>query len=286
MQTPLRILTFDLEEWFHILEHESTRDSSRWMSFESRIHRNTERILTLLLETHQQATFFCLGWVAENYPEVVRTIHSMGFDVASHSHEHRVAAHLGHDEFRRDLLRSMAVLEDATGRKVRAFRAPGFSMTRESTALFDIMAEAGIDVDCSIFPAARAHGGFADFGSDEPVRIKVKDRHLMEFPIRPFRLRGHPIMFSGGGYFRLLPYPLIRLFMRSCGYVMTYFHPRDFDPLQPALHGLSLRRRFKTYIGLGLALGKLRRLLTDFSFVDLRTAENRIDWKQRPTISF
>lgn len=286
MKHPMRILTFDLEEWFHILEHESTRDASRWTSFESRIHKNTERLLSLLLETHQQATFFCLGWIAEHYPEVVRTIASLGFDIASHSHEHRIASRLGHDAFRQDLLRSMAVIEDAAGRKVRAYRAPGFSMTSRSTALFDVMAQAGISIDCSVFPARRAHGGFPEFRSDGPARIKVNAGHIAEFPIRPFRILGHPIVFSGGGYFRLLPYPLIRLFMRSCGYVMAYFHPRDFDPLQPVLPGLSIRRRFKTYIGLHSAMDKLRRLLREFAFMDLRTAEEQIDWNQHPIISF
>ncbi len=180
----------------------------------------------------------------------------------------------------------MGLLESITGKKVRAFRAPGFSFTTANTAFFEILLEAGIEVDCSVFLAPRAHGGFAGFGADGPARVCVNGRHLAEFPIRPFQLGNRPVVFSGGGYFRLLPYWAIRWFTRKSSYVMTYFHPRDFDPGQPLLHGLTWQRRFKTYVGLDSAFGKLRRLLTEFNFTDLRTAEQSVDWPACRTINF
>ena len=92
------------------------------------------------------------------------------------------------------------------------------------------------------------------------------------------RVLGREIVFSGGGYFRLFPYSLLRKWTERSPYLMTYFHPRDFDPDQPVLRGLSPIRRFKSYYGLGTAESKLRRLLGEFEFTDLQGAVARIDW--------
>jgi len=222
--------------------------------------------------------------VAEHHPRVIRKIHGQGHEIGTHSYAHQLAYEQTPEQFTQDFNRSLAVLEDATGVKVRAYRAPGFSLTSEARWVFEILVKHGIEVDCSVFPASRAHGGFADFGACRPTLVETRSGQLKEFPINVWEAFGLRLVFSGGGYFRLLPYSMIRALARRSPYLMTYMHPRDFDPDQPLIPGLSVVRRFKSYYGLSSAERKLERFLDDFEFVDLRTAVSRVDWSKAPRV--
>ena len=282
----MRILTFDIEEWFHLLDHDSTRDPQGWDRFEVRIHANMERIFGLLERSGCKATFFCLGWIAERYPEVVKEIAERGYEVGSHTHTHQLAYEQTPDEFARDVERSVKTIEDLIGAKVRCFRAPGFSVGESNRWVFEVLAKQGIDTDCSVFPAARAHGGMPSYPRPVPSIISYQGIRLREFPINYARLCGRPLIFSGGGYFRILPYTLIRQFSASSEYVMAYFHPRDFDAGQPMIEGLSKLRRFKSYINLKGALLKLEQWLAEFEFTGVREAADSINWEIAPVVEF
>jgi len=278
------ILTFDIEEWFHILDNDSTKTSSEWKNYESRLDANMDRIFRILSNKKQRATFFCLGWVAKEYPHIVRKITDYGHEVATHSDQHQLAYQQTPNEFRSDLKSSIRSLEDATGEKIRAYRAPGFSVKKENSWVFDILIEEGIEVDCSVFPAARSHGGFAEFGQQKPSIIKCASGQIKAFPINTKRILGQHIIFSGGGYFRVLPYPIIKMLSKQSDYIMTYFHPRDFDAEQPVIQELSRVRKFKSYYGLSHTQKKLENYLKDFQFISLKQAEQKIDWSQAPII--
>jgi polysaccharide deacetylase family protein (PEP-CTERM system associated) len=280
----MKILTFDIEEWFHILDTDATRTEDRWKGFESRIHANVDRILGALSAQKHRATFFCLGWIAKKYPDIVRKIDKEGYEIASHSSMHQLVYEQGPAAFRLDVMDSLHVLEDVIGRKVTVFRAPGFSVGSATPWAFDVLAECGIEIDCSVFPARHGHGGFREFGHSRPALISVNGKTLKEFPINLFLLFGKSLIFSGGGYFRLLPYPLIAGLFTRAEYCMTYFHPRDFDAGQPVIKGLPLHRKFKSYYGLKGAFGKLTRLLGQFSFTDVSTAAAGIDWEHAPVV--
>lgn len=279
MNKPVYILTFDIEEWFNLLDFDATRSVGSWDAFECRIHENTDRILDLLSKRKQKATFFCVGWVAERYPEIIKKISDRGFEIASHSCYHQLAYELTKEEFRDDLQKSIGLLQGITGRPVTCYRVPGFSITRDNSWALDVLVECGIKFDSSIFPAPRGHGGFDNFGTDKPVIVETEYGNLKEFPINTVPFFGKRIIFSGGGYFRLLPYPLIKRFMRQSEYVMTYFHPRDFDSKQPVLDGLSAVRKFKSYYGLKTAFSKFEKLLDAFEFTDIATADAKISWQ-------
>jgi len=278
MTSDLKILTFDLEEWFHILDHDLTKEEAQWQAFPSRINRNTGRILDLLGETGLQATFFCLGWIARKYPDVIKKISAAGHEVACHSDMHRLVYEQSPAGFREDAVRAIGILEDLTAKKVVSYRAPGFSITGQTTWAFEILAELGIRRDSSVFPARRAHGGFPAFGSALPTLIRIKGMEIREFPVNTWSFAGKPLVFSGGGYFRLLPWPILDFMMKKSNYVMTYFHPRDFDPGQPVIPGLTPARRFKSYVGLGSSFNKLGRMLRDHHFVSLGEADSLTDW--------
>ncbi|WP_420149230.1 polysaccharide deacetylase family protein [Spirosoma sp.] len=276
----MNILTFDIEEWFHILDNASTRTEAEWGRYETRIYENMDRIFQLLDDTNSRATFFCLGWVADKHPDVIRRIDKAGFEIATHSYAHQLAYEQSPADFQTDLVRSIKHLQDLTGKKVRSYRAPGFSIKEYNRWVFPILVEQGIEIDCSVFSARRAHGGDASLGMFEPGYLNVNGTLLKEFPINTASVLGQDLIFSGGGYFRLFPYPMIKELMRRSNYVMTYFHPRDFDPGQPMIPGLSRARQFKSYYGLKNCLPKLRQLLIDFPFVDLAQAEQAVNWNE------
>lgn len=278
MSSDVNILTFDIEDWFHILENDSTKTDKEWSNFEYRLEANMERIFELLDRNNQKATFFVLGWIAQKYPNIIKRIYSMGYEIASHSNLHQLVFEQKPNEFKADLEKSIKIIEDITGKKITIFRAPGFSITEKTKwALYEIV-NLGIEIDCSIFPAKRVHGGFPSFGSAEPSIIEFNGIQLKEFPINMYNVFGFSFIFSGGGYFRLLPYWIVKLLMKKANYVMTYFHPRDFDYEQPILKDLSLLRQFKSYYGLKGAFRKVEKLIKDFKFIDINTANDLIDW--------
>ena len=273
----MKILTFDLEDWFNILEHPETSNFQTWGGYQSRLLESTQSLLDLLEDKKQKATFFCLGWVAEKHPSLIRSILEAGHELGSHSYGHQLVYCQDRKEFQRDLYQSISILEDISGKKITAYRAPGFSVTKESTWVFDVLIEAGITHDCSIFPMRRAHGGFPGAPS-QPFILETNGGEIKAFPMNIYRFAGRNFVFSGGGYFRLLNYSLIKYFMSKSGYVMTYFHPRDFDINQPMIPGLSVARQFKSYVGIKGAFAKLEKLIDDFDFYDLRTADKEIEW--------
>jgi peptidoglycan-N-acetylglucosamine deacetylase len=275
----MNILSFDIEEWFHILDNDSTKGISEWSNFESRIHANMDKIFNLLEDNNQSATFFCIGWIAKKYPDVIKRIDNLGYEIGTHSDMHQLAYNQNRKVYSNDLENSIKSLEDIIGKKIISYRAPGFSIKEENKWVFEELIKQGITIDCSIFPAKRSHGGFPSFGVAEPCWIDIGGMRLKEFPINVAKRYGYKFIFSGGGYFRLLPYKVIKNFCEQADYTMTYFHPRDFDAEQPMIQDLSLIRKFKSYYGLRSCYSKLDKLLHNMDFIDLRTADDEVDWR-------
>jgi peptidoglycan-N-acetylglucosamine deacetylase len=280
----MHILTFDIEDWFHLLDVKATKTEADWEKYPSRIHENMETIFSICQSTGQKATFFCLGWVARKYPEIIRKIVDAGFEIATHSDLHQLAYEQNRNEFKSDLERSIKSLEDVSGQKIRAYRAPGFSLMQQNKWVFEELIKHGIEIDCSVFPAQRGHGGFEEFGHAEPCWINIDGHKIKEFPINLQYVLGKPMIFSGGGYFRFLPLPVLKWMFKKSDYVMTYFHPRDFDPNQPSIEELNAIRRFKSYYGLAACESKLKSILQQQTFIDLATANASVDWTKAKTI--
>jgi polysaccharide deacetylase family protein (PEP-CTERM system associated) len=276
----MNILTFDVEEWFHLLDNDSTRSEEQWKRYEVRIHENMDRIFRILDDTGTKATFFIIGWIARTYPEVVKRI-AERYEIGSHTMTHQLVWQQSPDEFRCDVDSSIKLLQDLTGKPVRYFRAPGFSIRESESWAFGILHDLGIEVDCSIFPAHHAHGGFPSYGKGEPAILDVNGKQIKEFPISTREIRGRHLIYSGGGYFRLFPYWLIKRWAtEDTDYLLSYIHPRDLDAGQPVIAGLPLSRRFKSYVGLAHAESKLRQFLFDFEFTDLGNGISQIDWSK------
>jgi hypothetical protein len=154
----------------------------------------------------------------------------------------------------------------------------------ESKWLPDVLFREGIKYDCSVFPASRNHGGFEKFPATGPCRISTNGSEIREFPMSVVSVAGKKLVFSGGGYFRLLPYQVINSLMNRSKYTMTYFHPRDFDAGQPVLPGIGMKRKFMSYVGLKNSFSKFNRLLNDHKFVTVEQAGSLVQWERTPLI--
>jgi len=274
----MNILTFDIEEWFHLLDVDATNSVSKWNNYEKRIHKNMDVIFRFLNESNLSATFFVVGWIAREYPDLIKKINDLNFEIGSHTNLHQLLYSQSYEMVESDLKDSISILEDITGKKVTSFRAPGFSITEKNKWVFEILFKNGITHDCSIFPANRAHGGFPSININSPCVIDFNGFSIKEFPINTFKILNQNLIFSGGGYFRLTPYKIIKKLSENSNYIMAYFHPRDFDYDQPIIKELSLYRKFKSYVGLKSCMPKLKKWTNEFSFVDIKTADKTINW--------
>ena len=265
-------LSFDVEEWFHILDLPQSPSPESWDGLPKTVERNTQRLLEILQENGTQATFFVLGWVARRYPELVRSIFAAGHEVASHGDMHCLVYEQGETAFEEDLRRARGTLGDLTGVAPAGYRAPGFSIGSGTPWAFEAIARTGFEYDSSLFPAHRGHGGDPG-GERQPHRISLASgRHLLEFPMSVVSFGPLRIPFSGGGYLRLFPYAFLRWATRRTNAEHTpvcgYLHPREIDPGHPRL-SMPLQRRFKSYVGLATTESKLRCWLRDFEFLPL-----------------
>ena len=274
------ILTFDLEEWFNLLECDAIPGVEEWGDMESRVEANTDRLLDILDKRGLKATFFVLGWVARRYPALVRRIASLGHEIGCHSDIHSLVWRQTPPQFREETARALNVIGEVVGTPVTCYRAPGFSITSQCLWAFEALLDLGVTTDCSVFPGAHAHGGTRTMFPDAPFRIRVGNRTLLEFPVSLARLGPLRLAFVGGGYFRMLPLPLISHWTRKCPGAVTYFHPRDFDAGQPRITGLSPIRSFKAYVGIGSAARKLDLFLECFGGQTLGQACASIQWEK------
>ncbi|MBQ5574204.1 MAG: polysaccharide deacetylase family protein [Bacteroidaceae bacterium] len=272
----MNILTFDIEDWYNC---DFISGDFDWDKHEVRIYEGVRRILTELDRRNQKGTFFCLGWLAEKHPTIIKEIADKGHQIGVHSYQHELSHRFTPEQFVEDTMKAKNLIESVIGKKVNIFRAPGFSITKNNTWALKSLADMGFEYDCSMFPAPHDYGGMPSYGEGVPKLIDLGDgRCIKEFPINIQKVAGKNIVFSGGGFFRLFPYWLINHWAKKCNYMMTYFHPRDFDTGQPVVPNLPLARRFKSYVGIKGAFRKFQRLLDNYTFVNVEQADKSINW--------
>jgi polysaccharide deacetylase family protein (PEP-CTERM system associated) len=268
MNTPVKLvnaLTIDVEDYFQVSALAPYIPRSQWESVPCRIERNVEIILELLEQGSAKATFFTLGWVAQRYPSLVRRIADAGHEIASHGYGHYRASDQTQTEFLSDIRLARMLLQDLSGQDVSGYRAPSFSVGRETLWAFDCIAEAGYRYSSSVYPIRHDH-----YGMPEAPRFPFQARPgLMELPVTTSRMLKTNVPAGGGGYFRLLPYSVSRWLIRRVNRddrrpAIFYFHPWELDPTQPRVSGIAARARFRHYVNLHKTEQRLRRLVQDF----------------------
>ena len=288
----MNILTFDIEEWYlRKMRYGDTYD--KYDVFDSYLNQ----ILDTLETRGMKGTFFCVGGMATDFPEVVRRIEQKGHEIGCHSNRHTWLNKMTYEEVKEDTRTAVDALEQCIGKKVKSYRAPAFSIGESNKWAFEILAECGIRRDASVFPAKRDFGGFPQFGHKTPTMIVYNESRIKEFPICTIRLAGKELAYSGGGYFRFFPLGFIQKEMKRADYAMTYFHIND---LVQEMNGVmtkeayesyfkepgTLLNRYKRYVKSNLgkksAFDKLMKLVQTTDFVNLEEADSQIDWNDQP----
>ncbi|MEW6417383.1 MAG: XrtA system polysaccharide deacetylase [Nitrospirota bacterium] len=270
-------LTIDVEDYYMVSAFEDVIKFEDWHRYESRVERNTHKILDLLDEYQVKATFFVLGWVAEHYPNLVRDIHASGHEIACHGYNHRLIYHLTPDEFREDVRIAKSILEDTIGTQVIGYRAASYSIVKRTLWALDILIEEGFLYDSSIFPVHHDRYGLP--GADRfPYAIKRNNSTIVEFPPSTYRIFNQNIPIAGGGYLRLYPLQITKAVIKRINekekkIAILYIHPWEIDVEQPRLNGRRISR-IRHYINLKSTLPKLRYFLTEFRFGPLSSFLN------------
>ena len=288
----MNILSFDIEEWFI----EQTYDGGRKERYET-FDRYLGEILDLLDERQMQATFFIVGKMANEFPEVVKRIHLRGQDIGCHSNIHTWLNKMSPEDALADTRVAIDSLEQCIGKKVKSYRAPAFSIGNSNRWAFDVLSQCGIENDASVFPASRDFGGFPDFGHQCPTLIKTQNRTIKEFPIVMANVMGKEIAFSGGGYFRFFPLWFVKKQMNKHDYNICYFHIGDLIPSskkvmtrkeyedyfkEPGTLINRYKRYVKSNIGKATAFDRMCRLIRSRDFLSIAQAEKQIDWANCP----
>lgn len=265
------LMSIDVEDWFQVENLRGVIARESWDSRELRVERSTRGILDSLGRANARATFFFLGWVAERLPRLVRDVHAAGHEVGCHGYGHRLLPELGESAFREDVARAKSILEDLTGEAVTGYRAPSFSITDWA---IDHLADLGFRYDSSLFWALERHGRFTRHEvRDAPVFELRKGFHEVRLSCLP--VPGGRLPWAGGGYFRLIPYPVfrqgVRRILERTGVFSFYTHPWEFDPGQPRVRGIRRSFAFRHYNNLDKTARRFERLLSDFSFAPVRS---------------
>jgi polysaccharide deacetylase family protein (PEP-CTERM system associated) len=277
----LNAVTVDVEEHFQVSAFEDVVRREDWASIPSRVEANTGRLLDLFDEHGVKATFFVLGWIAERYPQLVRSIADRGHEIASHGYSHKLVYDQEPEEFRDETVRSRKILQDHSGQPVSGYRAASFSIVRRNLWALDVLSEAGFSYDSSLFPVV--HDRYGIPGSPRRIhRLTTPGgKTLIEVPPSTVPLGKMMLPVVGGGYLRIYPATISR---RAVGWLnrregipaVVYVHPWEVDPEQPRIRG-SLRSRLRHYTGLRTTMHKLRDLLARYRFGPIRDVMSEFD---------
>lgn len=291
----MNILTFDIEEWYLEKILHNGR-AFRYQQFDETF----AKVLDELDRLNIKATCFCLGELATGFPQVVREIVRRGHEVGCHSNEHVWLNKMTEEQLLKDTTEALKALEDVTGKKVVSYRAPAFSITHQNKWAVNVLADCGIESDASIFPTSREFGGYKGFPQDSPCIISHQGATLKEYPISLTSILGKTMAYSGGGFFRLLPYWLVSKTMKQRDYNICYFHLNDLihhrfefkskaeyeeNFKEPGTLKNRIVRYVKMNIGTGDAYEKLQRLLAEHDFVNIKEADELIDWGKMNTVN-
>ena len=267
-ERPIHCLSFDVEEHFQVSAFWTDARRQQWDGLESRVENNTRKIAELLARQGIRATFFILGWVAERHPMLVKSLAAEGHEIASHGYGHELITEQTPQEFREDIRKAKSILENLISQPVSGYRAPSFSITRATQWALPILVQEGYTYDASVFPIVHDRYGIPG-ANPHCHQLQTEAGPIWEVPPSTYTMMGLRLPVAGGGYFRLIPYPLLRLLLKrieGAGHpLVMYLHPWELDPAQPRMAGAQFSK-FRHYNNLDKTEGRLIRLMSDFRF--------------------
>jgi len=255
-------VTIDLEDWYQGIE----QPYDSWSRFDERIDIGTDIVLSILDETNTRATFFVLGWLADQRPDLIRRVADEGHEIASHGYDHEKLYDTTPEALREALGRAKKVTEDVIGKAVPGHRAPFFSLTRRSLWAIDLIAELGFEYDASIYPGENWRYGIPNTPED---LYELGDTGVIEFPASLFPVWNGRRVGIGGAYFRILPYFLTHRAVQertAAGKITNfYLHPWEFDPWHP-LARFRWKAMLTHYFNLFSTAPRFRKLMQQNEF--------------------
>ena len=262
----MNALTVDVEDYYQVSAFEGVVDRADWGQLPSRVERNTDLLLAMFARQGARATFFTLGCVAKQFPDLVRRVVQQGHELASHGFDHTRVTQLTPESFRKDVMDTKSLLEDIAGVTVRGYRAPTFSIVADNRWAFDILADVGYEYSSSIYPVKH---DFYGWPSAPRFAFHHQQSGMLEVPVTTVRIFNRNLPCGGGGYFRLYPYAFTKWSLRHVNEVdhkpcVFYMHPWEIDSDQPRQKGLSWKTRFRHYLNLHRMEDRLSNLLRDF----------------------
>ncbi len=266
-------LSIDVEEWFCANNMAHIFPFHKWKNLERRVMKSTEKVLSIFKNHKVKGTFFVLGWVAEQNPELVPMIEKEGHEIATHGYSHKLLTGITEEEFRHEIQLSMEILNEQSNQLIIGHRAPSFSITSRSLWAIDILKSLGFKYDSSVFPI----GTHPDYGiPDAPVKKYMIKDGFWEFPMTVVKRFKMTIPVSGGGYFRFFPYKFVKKLLQSCNgeenrSFVFYLHPWELDNEQPRIN-MGAVKNFRHYNNIEKTESKLNKLLSDFEFTTIKQA--------------
>lgn len=269
-QKPVHLLSVDVEDYFMVEAFSDVVDRKTWSARESRVVDSTLKAVELFDRFDVKGTFFFVGWVAEKFPELAREVASHGHELACHSYWHRTVYSLSPEEFREDTRAAVNAIESAAGVKVKGYRAPSWSVTKDCLWALDILSEEGFTYDSSIYPIH--HDLYGVPGAKRfPYKHVCRNGNLLdEFPPTTISILGQNLPGAGGGYLRMFPMAYTRKVFETFEKkyrekVVVYFHPWELDPAQPRIKG-TLKSRLRHYTNLSQMESRLAYVLGTYRF--------------------
>ena len=252
----MRVLTIDLEDWFQVYNFNKIIKFKDWDNHKVRAVNKTKRLLKILNEHNTKATFFVLGWIADKHPELIKDIHDGGHEIACHGYCHKPIFLMSKKEFAKDIDKAKKAIKKSCGVNPVGYRAPSFSIVKNTLWALDTLKKKGFKYDSSMVPG----NNHPDYGIKNIPKRPFKIKDILEIPMTTFF--GFPL---GGGYFRLYPYCLTKFLLKKRKNAIFYVHPWEFDPKMPR-YKLPLIKKFRHYVGLNSTEKKFKKLLKDFRF--------------------
>jgi polysaccharide deacetylase family protein (PEP-CTERM system associated) len=294
-KSPTILITIDVEDWFQVENFKPWISFSSWDSYALRVETNTHKLLDLFDSVDfkstnspkARGTFFILGWVADRLPYLVKEIQSRGHEIASHGYHHRLCNCQSSRDLIEDLIQSKRRLEDFTGEPVFGYRAPSFSINNN---ILPMIEDSGYLYDSS-YNSFENHGRYGHLDLNGCPKkggiFQVSDR-FFELPISNLQVGNRFVPWGGGGYFRLMPFPVfqagVRRILRQDKVYSFYMHPWEIDPGQPRVKQASFSFKLRHYINLCGTLRKLTSFLSSFGECSFLTCRQYLE-QSVPTLT-
>lgn len=281
MPRPTALLTIDVEDWHQLVHRRLGRED--WDRARPEFPRQMETLFALLDELGASATMFLLGMTVERYPEVTREITERGYEIGSHGYAHGRVFTQTETEFRDDVTRSIDAIGEVTGKRPAGYRAPEFSINRDTPWAYDVLADIGFEYDSSQHENRRIPNRITPVPGS-PYRIELPSgKSLWELPTPSVRR----VPVGGGAYWRLFPAPVIVRALATMSLPILYFHPYEFDPLPLRAElpdGLGTKQRMTAVSrqmlrnpGRGLIAARLRKVARQFQLTSFEEAHDQIE---------